>query len=250
MNSVLNMVNYYKTYDNVDNVIVDYLYSIIDKMSLFELIILEIELLYIESNNTLINILIDHINTNINVEYKSVKLSDLVILIDNLKNKRNEMYLKNNDSIVKSINIWINNIDNNIVKMLNGNLDDLIISYIKMLEYINNSDYINEYINLCSNKIDNILLKSNILNTITDVIPVLHKIYDENYLKDKKLSKLLDYYIDLVDSNIKRRLSKLDYIEKLVLKDKINAISYGILHNNTKSDDFKVMIINNYLKYI
>ena len=287
MDNILNMVNYYKKRNNIDDSIVNYLIDIIGKLSPYELIILEIELLYIEEKNKLVNILVNNVNNKLNYILKDINLGDLVILIDKLHKKVNEIEINNesinlqdlvndknvvfdiklidkiihnninaelnrnkNNNLIKSINIWLANLDNSINKKLNGSLEELINGYLSIVEYINNSEYINKYLTICSSKIDKIIYNSNTLDIIINVIPVLNKMYSDNYNKDKKMIKLLDYYIDSVDSNIKKRLFKLDYTEKLVLKDKINTICYGILNNNSKDDDFKVMIINNYLIYL
>ena len=287
MDNILNMVNYYKKRNNIDDSIVNYLIDIIGKLSPYELIILEIELLYIEEKNKLVNILVNNVNNKLNYILKDINLGDLVILTDKLHKKVNEIEINNesinlqdlvndknvvfdiklidkiihnninaelnrnkNNNLIKSINIWLANLDNSINKKLNGSLEELINGYLSIVEYINNSEYINKYLTICSSKIDKIIYNSNTLDIIINVIPVLNKMYSDNYNKDKKMIKLLDYYIDSVDSNIKKRLFKLDYTEKLVLKDKINTICYGILNNNSKDDDFKVMIINNYLIYL
>ena len=47
-----------------------------------------------------------------------------------------------------------------------------------------------------------------------------------------------------------QRINVLDYEEKLILKDKLNAICYDILNNETKDDDFKALVINSYIRYL
>ena len=94
------------------------------------------------------------------------------------------------------------------------------------------------------------MLNSNLISTITNVMPEIDKVYNDNSKKNNELFKLLDYYIDLVDSNIKKRINVLDYEEKLILKDKLNAICYDILNNETKDDDFKALVINSYIRYL
>ena len=54
----------------------------------------------------------------------------------------------------------------------------------------------------------------------------------------------------MVDSKVKIRINTLDYEEKLILRDKINIICREILSNNNPDDDFKVLVINNYLRYL
>ena len=167
------------------------------------------------------------------------------------KSKNNYFQINRKKSEVRSINIWLKNLENSLNNRIESvSIEELLNSYINELTLINRDDFVNDYINKTSNKIDDILLNSNLLDTITNIIPELNRIYNNNSKEKNQLYKLLDYYIDLVDGNIKRRISKLDYEEKLILKDKINTICYEILHNDTNEDDFKVMIINNYLRYL
>ena len=167
------------------------------------------------------------------------------------KVKTNEFVINQNNSKINSINIWLNNLENNFNNKINTiNISELIEGYSNALLLINKDSFINGYINKMSTKIDQMLLNNSLIATITDVMPELNVLYNNNYKNNNKVSKLLDYYIDLVDESIKSRIYKLDYNEKEVLKDKINAICYGILHNDTTSDDFKVLIIKNYFKYL
>ena len=131
-----------------------------------------------------------------------------------------------------------------------GIIFGFIISYINELTLINRDDFINKYISKTSSKIDEYILNSNLLDTITNVIPELDRIYNANSKYKNELFKLLDYYIDLVDSKVKIRINTLDYEEKLILRDKINIICREILSNNNPDDDFKVLVINSYLKYL
>ena len=170
-------------------------------------------------------------------------------LIEETKN--NEYIINRNKSEINSINIWLINLENSLNKKIDTiSIEDLFYSYIEELTMINRDDFINSYISKTSNKIEDILLKSDLLETITEIIPELNRIYNNNSKDRNELYKLLDYYIDLVDGDIKRKISKLGYEEKLVLKDKINVICFEILHNESKDDDFKVMIIKSYLKYL
>lgn len=154
-------------------------------------------------------------------------------------------------SEINSINIWLTNLENSFNKKVNNaDIEELLVSYINELTLINRDDFINKYINKTSSKIDEYILNSNLLYTITDVIPELDRIYNANSNDKNEIYKLLDYYIDLVDSKVKSRINFLDYEERLILKDKINIICRDILSNDNPDDDFKVLVINNYLKYL
>ena len=300
MNSIVNMVNYYLLHKNADDSVIEYIKNKIDKSSLEELIVIQIELLYTDPLDSLVSNLVNYINKNINNSLIDIKLNELINLIASLKiridelesenkkleeenirtfeviktkdlnkdnivdnndnviagnlidkTKTNEFNINRNKSIINSINIWLNNLENSLnKKQKKASIEELINSYISELYYLNKNDYINKFINKTVLQIENKLLKSTLIDTITNIIPELNKLYDDNYKENNKVYKLLDYYIDLVDSDIKLRISKLTYEEKLVIKDKINTICYEILHNDTKSDDFKVLIISNYLRYL
>ena len=300
MNSIVNMVNYYLLHKNADDSVIEYIKNKIDKSSLEELIVIQIELLYTDPLDNLVSNLVNYINKNINNSLIDIKLNELINLIASLKiridglesenkkleeenirtfeviktkdlnkdnivdnndnviagnlidkTKTNEFNINRNKSIINSINIWLNNLENSLnKKQKKASIEELINSYISELYYLNKNDYINKFINKTVLQIENKLLKSTLIDTITNIIPELNKLYDDNYKENNKVYKLLDYYIDLVDSDIKLRISKLTYDEKLVIKDKINTICYEILHNDTKSDDFKVLIISNYLRYL
>lgn len=154
-------------------------------------------------------------------------------------------------SEINSINIWLTNLENSFNKKINNaDIEELLVSYINELTLINRDDFINKYISKTSNKIEDYILNSNLLDTITNVIPELDRIYSANSVYKNEIYKLLDYYIDLVDSQVKIRINTLDYEEKLILKDKINIICREILSNSNPDDDFKVLVINSYLKYL
>lgn len=300
MNNVVSMVNYYLLHKNADDSVIEYIKNKLDKSSIEDLIIIQIELLYTDPSDKLVSNLVNYINLKINDVLKDIELSSLVLLISSLEDKQNDikneinkkqedidtnfkkiqtkdlnsdnifddkdvkiastLINKNQDnkffinrlkSEINSIDIWLINLKNSLnQKIVNISLEELINNYINLLNSLNKNDYINELINKISQRIDGILFSTNLLETITDVIPELDRIYNDNSSNKNQIYKLMDYYIDLVDNNIKLRINRLEYEEKILLKEKINAICYDILHNDTKDDDFKVLVISSYLKYL
>ncbi len=300
MNNIVNMVKYYLLHKNADDSVIDYLKQKIDKSSVEDLIIIQIELLYTDPTDKLVETLVNYINNKINNILTDISLFDLTNLIcilkyridkfkeriDLLNNKNKEIFEKikekdlNKDnkfdeldseiasslinesqdntfiinrlnSEIKSVNIWLINLENSLNKKINNSsLEELLENYIKELSLINRDDYINNYIKFLSNKIEDIIINSNLLDSIVNIITELDRLYNNNSNKRNKLYKLLDYYIDLVDGNIKKNINMLDYEEKLILKEKLNTICYDILHNDTVSDDFKVQVINSYFIYL
>lgn len=300
MNNIVNMVKYYLLHKNADDSVIDYLKQKIDKSSVEDLIIIQIELLYTDPTDKLVETLVNYINNKINNILTDISLFDLTNLIcilkyridkfkeriDLLNNKNKEIFEKikekdlNKDnkfdeldseiasslinesqdntfiinrlnSEIKSVNIWLINLENSLNKKINNSsLEELLENYIKELSLINRDDYINNYIKFLSNKIEDIIINSNLLDSIVNIITELDRLYNNNSNKRNKLYKLLDYYIDVVDGNIKKNINMLDYEEKLILKEKLNTICYDILHNDTVSDDFKVQVINSYFIYL
>lgn len=210
-----------------------------------------------------IKIKIEDLNKTNEYLYDKIKTKDLnndnmfdnedSLIASNIINdiENNKFLINNLKSENSSINIWLNNLDNSFNnKLYNTDIISLLECYIIELNLINKNVYINKYINLISKRIDDIMLNSNLISTITNVMPEIDKVYNDNSKKNNELFKLLDYYIDLVDSNIKKKINVLDYEEKLILKDKLNAICYDILNNETKDDDFKALVINSYIRYL
>ena len=72
---------------------------------------------------------------------------------------------------------------------------------------------------------------------------------ETNFIFNNGVYKLLDYYIDIIDDKIKHKINQLEYEEKLLLKEKINLICKDIIENDNPDDDFKVLVINSYLRY-
>ena len=163
----------------------------------------------------------------------------------------NTFIMNQTKSEINSIHIWLLNLENSYFKKINSaDIEELITSYIKQLTLMNIDKFINGYITQTSNKIESFIMNSNLLDTITNVIPEIDKIYNEHAKDRDEIYKLLDYYIDLVDRKIKISINALDYEEKLILKEKINIICKEILENSNPNDDFKVLIINSYIKYL
>lgn len=154
-------------------------------------------------------------------------------------------------SEIKSIDIWLLNLENSFNKKINNSdIEELLESYISELTLINRDGFINKYIDKTSRKIEEYILNSNLLDTITNIIPELDRLYNNNSNIRNELYKLLDYYIDLVDYTVKQKIRQLDYEEKIILKEKINIICKEILGNDNPNDDFKVLVIESYLKYL
>lgn len=300
MNNVVKMVNYYIIHKNADYSVIEYLKGKIDKSSVEDLIVIQIELLFTDPSDKLVSTLVSYINEKINDILRDIKLVDLASLIGILNTKKSnlieEIYdieeenkklfskIKNKDfnnfretnetdnecagrlismtqdnifninkkkSEINSLGIWLNNLDNSYIKKVNSeDIKELIICYIDELTLLNRDEFINKYIVMISRKIDELLLNNNILDTIVNIMPELDKIYKDNSEEKNEIYKLLDYYIDLINNHIKRKINKLEYEERLLLKDKIKLICKEILENDNEDDDFKVQVINSYLVYL
>ena len=300
MNNIVNMVNYYLIHKNADDSVIEYIKNKINNTSIEELIIIQIELLYTDPSDKLVNNLVNYINNKINDILKDSSLYDYANLISLLKNKvelkediiynleeenekifdniktkdlnkdnrfdekdsdiaanlinktQNNLYNINKiKSEVTSINIWLKNLENSFNKKINNvTIEELLDSYIKELKFINRDKHINKLMTTTSNKIEEYILNNNIIDTITNVLPELDRIYNQNSSNKNEIYKLLDYYIDLVEYNLKQKINKLDYEERLLIKEKIIIICDEILNNDIQDDDFKVLVINNYLKYL
>lgn len=197
------------------------------------------------------------------------------IIFDKIKNKDLNDYLENDEDInscaarminktqdnifninrlngeINSISIWLTNLDNSFRKRLDKvNIRGLLECYTRLVVLIDKNSLVNKYIDIVFNKLDKLLLKSDLLDTITNIMPELNAIYKENSRERNSMYKLLDYYIDLLESKIKININSLLYEEKLLLKEKINLICKEILENDDPDDDFKVLVINNYLRYL
>ena len=177
---------------------------------------------------------------------------DNIIAAELINQTQNNTFLINKlNSENNSINIWLKNLENSFNKMINNsNLECLLENYISLLSLINRDDNINNYISFVANTIDKKIFKNNLIESIVNIIPELDRLYNLNSNKKNKLYKLLDYYIDVLDTDIKNSISNLEYEERLLLREKLETICYDILHNDIDSDDFKVQVINNYFKYL
>ena len=177
---------------------------------------------------------------------------DSLIASDLINETQNNSFVINkNKSIVMSINIWLKNLENNYNKKLNKiNIDELLNAYINTLSLLNRDEFINIYINNLRERIDTYILNTNILDTIVNIMPELDILYKNNSDKKNQLYKLLDYYIDMAENKIKDIINDMYYEERLILKDKINLICKEILENDNPDDDFKVLVIKSYLRYL
>lgn len=163
----------------------------------------------------------------------------------------NIFYIDNNKNEIKSIDIWLNNLINSYTRQVNScNIKELLECYMDELDLFDRDEFVNNYINIVATRIDNLIMRGNLLESITSVMPELDKLYKETYEEDNDLYRLLDYYIDLLDINIKKQINNLEYEEKIILKEKINIISKSILSNATEEDDFKALVMNSYLKFL
>ena len=163
----------------------------------------------------------------------------------------NLFFIDKNKNEIKSIDIWLNNLKNSYKIQVNScDIKELLECYIEELEIFDRDEYINNYINIVLNKLDNFIMNSNLLDSITNIMPILDKLYKETYKSNNNIFQILDYYIDLLDINIKKQINNLEYEEKLLLREKIMFISKDILSNATEEDDFKALVMNSYIKYL
>jgi len=210
---------------------------------------LEVDIKSLENKNKEIFATIKTKDLNLDGKFDNEDSKVAANLINDTQN--NTFIINRNKSEINSINIWLINLENSFNKKINNEtIEGLLNSYIKELTLLNRDDFINKYINKTSKKIEEYILNSNLLNTIINVMPELDRIYNENANNKNEVYKLLDYYIDLVELNIKQKINKLLYEERLLLREKINIICKEILENSNPNDDFKVQVINNYIKYL
>jgi len=207
--------------------------------------------------------LIKELENNNDNKFKTIKEKDLnkdnkfdnedSIIASNYINEieNNNFVINKNKSEINSILIWLKNLENSLNKKINNSdLKELIEAYAITLKLINRDNFINEYLNVLSRKIEDYILNSNVLNIITNIMPELDELYKNTFNEQNELYKLLDYYIDKVDLNIKTSINNMYYEEKLLLKEKINIICKEILDNDNPNDDFKVQVISSYLRYL
>lgn len=154
-------------------------------------------------------------------------------------------------SEIKSIDIWLTNLENTFNKILNSTeVNTLLECYVKLLPLMNRNDYINKYIINLSNKIDSILLDNNVINTIVNIIPSLINLYKENSKEKNELYKLLDYYITIVENSTKDKIKVMSYEERLILKEKLKILCDEFASNDKVEDDYKIPIIEEYIRYL
>ena len=87
MNSVVNMVSYYLLHKNADDSVIEYIKEKLNKSNIDELIIIQIELLYTDPSDKLVNDLVHYINNKINETLSNINLYELINLITLLKSK-------------------------------------------------------------------------------------------------------------------------------------------------------------------
>ena len=85
MNNVVEMVKYYLLHKNADDNIVNYLKNKIDDSKIENLIIIQIELLYTDPTDKLVETLVNYINKKINDILINISLTELTSLICTLK---------------------------------------------------------------------------------------------------------------------------------------------------------------------
>ncbi len=154
-------------------------------------------------------------------------------------------------SKIKSIDIWIKNLDKNYNSKLDSkDLKDLLDSYVKMLPLMNRNDHINKYIISLSTKIDTSIINNNVIDMIININPVLFLMYKENSNEKKELYKLLDYYLSIVELTIKNNINQMLYEERIMLKEKLEVICKELATNDREDDDYKIPIIESYIKYL
>ena len=220
-------------------------------ISSLEVIKKEISIKNKQIQNTNNIIFKDIANKNINKYIEDFETEDECIARIISLTQDNIFLIDMNKNEIKSIDIWLNNLINSYTRKINScDIKELLTCYIEELDLFDKDEFINNYINIVSSRLDNIIMEDNLLNSITNIMPELDKLYKENYEANNNLYKILDYYIDLLDINIKKQINKLIYEEKLLLKEKINIISKEILSKQKEEDDIKAKVMNSNIKYL
>ena len=254
MNNIINMVNYYLIHKNADLSIINYLKDKLNKSSLEELIIIQIELLYTDPTDKLVSNLVNYITDKINDLLDDIDLYNLInviVLLDNKKNilnneiKYNEL---NNKEIFKSIEnktfIKLDNeTDNDTASRLINNAQDNNFNNNKNKSEINS---INIWLNNLENSFNKRCNKSSINDLLDCYIDLLNKNNEiiNNYIN--KLNNIIDdkiYNNDIFETitniipelniiykeNNKEKNKLLDnYLNKIdnVIKERINKLEY------------------------
>lgn len=234
--------------------------EILKDITIFELINLISTLKYKVNR---LKLKIEDLQEKNNYIFKKIKEKDLnkdnifddkdsLIASDLINESQSNNYLiSRKKSEINSIKIWLTNLENSYKKRLvKADIEELLYAYINTLSLLNRDEYINNYINELSNEIDKYILNSNLLDTIVNIMPELDMLYKNNSKLKNEIYKLLDYYIDMVENKIKESINCMYYEERIILKDKINLICQEILDNDNPNDDFKVLVISSYLRYL
>ena len=254
MNNIINMVNYYLIHKNADLSIINYLKDKLNKSSLEELIIIQIELLYTDPTDKLVSNLVNYITDKINDLLDDIDLNNLInviVLLDNKKNilnneiKDNEI---NNKEIFQSIenksfiklnnetdnetasrlinNAQDNNFNNNKnkseINSINIWLNNLENSFNKRCNKSNINDLLNCYINLL-NKNNEII--NNYINKLNNIID--DKIYNNDIFET--ITNIIPELNIIYKENNKEKNKLIDnYLNKIdnVIKERINKLEY------------------------
>ncbi len=254
MNNIINMINYYLIHKNADLSIINYLKDKLNKSSLEELIIIQIELLYTDPTDKLVSNLVNYITDKINDLLDDIDLNNLINVIKLLDNKKNILNNEikenelNNKKIFQSIenktfiklnnetdnetasrlinNAQDNNFNNNKnkseINSINIWLNNLENSFNKRCNKSSINDLLNCYINLINKNNEIINNYINKLNIIID-----DKIYN-NDIFETITNIIPELNIIYKENNIEKNKLLDNYLNKIdnVVKERINKLEY------------------------